>query len=340
MRRLLLPLLSLSLLASLAPVARADHETPRAPVASYVRVPRVIGMTPADAARALDASGLRADLGARPGRPGSGLVVHLQEPAAGLFAPAGASVRLTLAALGDGRTQDVRMRRAPDLAGASAFAARARLEAAGFRVVLREVLAPDADLDVVLAQSPSAGALVGFRREFVLYVAEVARVPDVVGRRVRGAEFVLAGAGFETRLDRLGAGRLGGFGAGRLDAVVAAQSPRAGTLAAKGSEVSLTLRSAGPLRDAVRAPDVVGLDLHAATQALRAAGLEAEVRSGPFHEPWADGRRGGARVVAQDRPAGSLLPVGTVVRLDVALDVDHGPGRGGRGPLTGGTWRG
>lgn len=119
-------------------------------------------------------------------------------------------------------------------------------------------------------------------------------VPDVMGKASATAQSLIELAGLTAAIPSLAAGDIG---------KVTGQSPIAGSQVAKGSTVTVTL-------DAIKmvtVPNVVGLDLAAATSALIAAGLS---ESSP------------AVTVASQSPAagGSVTADGTTIMLTLTVE--------------------
>lgn len=122
---------------------------------------------------------------------------------------------------------------------------------------------------------------------------EQAFTPSVVNLSLQEARIVAAEAGFE--LVAQGAG-----------ATVTAQFPLPGASAYKGGRLIVQTDPPKPGREQARVPNLAGLSLRQAAQALGQRGLLMETA-------------GTGTVVRQDPPAGRLVPVGTPVRVDLAL---------------------
>jgi beta-lactam-binding protein with PASTA domain len=129
-------------------------------------------------------------------------------------------------------------------------------------------------------------------------------VPDVSGMTVAKARMALEEAGFRARVVRRESSRPPGE--------VIRQVPKAGTALATDEVVVLTVaRPAMPAGNAkVEAPDVTGLTVSDATEALREAGLRARFELVPSDRP-------AGIVLSQSPTAGTTVAKGSVVTLDV-----------------------
>lgn len=124
-------------------------------------------------------------------------------------------------------------------------------------------------------------------------------VPDLRGKTATEAEAALVDVGL--RLGRVDSTRVAdGVG------VVDQQDPPAGTRAAPGQAVDVTLAAVAPL---VSVPDVVGLTAREADRVLDAAGLQP---------PPVDAADLDARVTGQSPDAGSAVPAATTVDLSLS----------------------
>lgn len=124
---------------------------------------------------------------------------------------------------------------------------------------------------------------------------------DLVGRREAAALALIRGQGLklEDRKEEEVEGRAG---------LVIAQQPAAGTAVRRGDGISIVVGASGR----VRVPDLIGLKLEEAEQALKKAGLAR----GAVSEVPVTGERGGL-VVAQDPNAGAEVARGDKVALSV-----------------------
>lgn len=130
-------------------------------------------------------------------------------------------------------------------------------------------------------------------------------VPDVSGMTVGEARTALEDAGFRVRIVRRESSRPPGE--------VVRQVPKAGTALATDEVVVVTVARAAPTGETTRlqAPDVVGLTVSDATEALRKAGLRPRIALVPSDDP-------AGTVLSQSPSAGTALADGSVVTLEVA----------------------
>lgn len=152
----------------------------------------------------------------------------------------------------------------------------------------------------VVAQHPSAGADVLRHSVVTLTVstAQSAAVPDVLGQRSAAAVTALRAKGFDVRRTTVTSNQA-------TDTVVA-QSPQAGSQAARGSTVTINVS-----RGLVAVPQTVGQQRDAAVTAVRGAGLVPKAYTVPSSRPK-------GVVVAQRPVAGQRVPGGSAVRLNVS----------------------
>src|SRR5690606_8840729 len=131
---------------------------------------------------------------------------------------------------------------------------------------------------------------------------ETATLPNVVGQPIDAATQAITEAGFEVSTAYESSDQ-------PADQVIR-QDPPAGEEAEVGSTVTLTV-SSGP--EPVAVPDVRGMTVTEASQALSAAGLllgeQVQVESDEVEE---------GRIVEQDPPAGQEVPPGTAVTVQVS----------------------
>jgi serine/threonine-protein kinase len=153
---------------------------------------------------------------------------------------------------------------------------------------------------VVFAQTPGSGTRVARRATVVVDVATRVRVevPNVTGVSSRQAVRRLKARGLGAMVTQVRSLAPAGS--------VVRQRPVAGTRAPKGSRVALAVS-----RGAVSVPSVVGATQSTAQTQLRAAGLVSDSFQVRSAEPK-------GRVTAQRPAAGSRVPKGTRVRLNVS----------------------
>jgi beta-lactam-binding protein with PASTA domain/tRNA A-37 threonylcarbamoyl transferase component Bud32 len=190
----------------------------------------------------------------------------------------------------------------PRLTGRTESAARAAL--ADTRLAIgdvRRVYDDDVPDGEVVSASADAGTRVRRGTEVDLIVSRGPRpipIRSYVGKPGDGARAALSRAGFQVRVTQ-------DFSDTVPNGNVVSQSPSSGT-GTKGSAVRLVV-SKGPRL--VTVPRVVGQQVEAATQALRAAGFQVQVRK------VLGGYFGSVR--AQDPAAGERVPAGSTITLTV-----------------------
>lgn len=232
-----------------------------------------------------------------------------QLPSAGTPVAPGASGALWIA---DG----VRRTDVPDVIGRPVEGARDTLADRGLEGTVVGEVASDEPAGTVLRQFPGAGSRVVVGSGVDLEVSsgppapEAVDVPSVVGFTLGGARGALGAAGFAL-------GAVDSLESRAPAGTVIDQSPPAGALALPGALVRVRL-STGPPPDSpppVEVPDLAELAREDAEAALEGRGLVA-LSEGELD---AD-----ARVVDQFPAAGSVVPVGTSVR--VTLQAASPPG--------------
>ena len=156
----------------------------------------------------------------------------------------------------------------------------------------------------VTAQDPKSGTKVVVGTSVRINVSkgpQPVAVPSVVGDTLDQATATLQGAGFKTTPTFVNATQPAN--------TVTDQSPGAGSSAAKGSTVSLTV-SKGPKTTQV--PDVTNLDTATATNNIQAANLRVRIVNVPVTDPSQDG------IVQSQNPSGnSQAPVNSTVTINV-----------------------
>jgi beta-lactam-binding protein with PASTA domain len=265
-------------------------------VSPRVTVPDVVGSVAAVANEIIVSAGLAVGLpvletppAGEPVAPGT---VLAQAPVAGTSVDVGSAVQFTIAA------------GVPGVVGLTVDDARRELEAAGLAMTVTE-RPSEATPGVIVAQDPPAGsaAPAGATVIVVVTVAARVRVPDLTDldagrarRELSDAGLVLAGLTSEE--------------SDRPEGRVISQEPAAGTTAARGSGVIVVLAAARAATADV--PDVVGRRVDEARDRLVADGFALGKISREPHRADPD------TVIAQDPPAGTAVPVGSVVHLTVS----------------------
>jgi beta-lactam-binding protein with PASTA domain len=277
--------------------------------APQVRVPNLVGMTVAAARQQVAQAGLRTQRidAAASTEPRDTVVA--QAPAAGTFVRRGDAVTL--------RSSDGSLTVVPDLTGKSATEADGLLRARGLRIAGATEQQSTTAAGRIIRQSPSPGVRVP-RGSGVSVVVAVAppvvpptddrvQVPDLSGQDVSAVRQALG----ELRL-RLGNTSSRVSATGRPGTVIA-QDPAPRTLVARGSEVNVWIAEAGtdPPKSAEQlvVPNVIGLTIQAAEQALSQRGLRlGDVSTAPSTEPQ-------GRVLAQTPQAGARIRAGDSVAV-------------------------
>lgn len=209
---------------------------------SQVEIPDVVGLATPVALRRLQSAGLRARAQAVQSRRPKGIVLR-QVPPAGTEVPRGSAAVVVVSA--GPQFADV-----PDVVGLDTDAATAQLTRAGFRTQVQRVAASEPE-GTVIAQSPGGGARAQRGRVVRINVSRGqgqttttvvttttparATVPNVIGQDEATASSTLEGAGLVPRV----VNRTTSDPA--QDGIVLQQSPAAGSNAAPGSTVTITV---------------------------------------------------------------------------------------------------
>jgi beta-lactam-binding protein with PASTA domain len=274
-----------------------------------VRVPNLIGSTVAAARQLVMQAGLRTQRIDTAASTEPRDTVIAQTPAAGTFVRRGDAVTL--------RSSDGSLTVVPDLTGRSRADADVLLRARGLRSSGATEQQSTTAVGRIIRQSPDPEARVQ-RGSGVSVVVAVAppvvpptddrvQVPDLAGQDVAAARQALS----ELRL-RLGNTASRASSTGRPGTVIA-QDPAPRTLVARGSAVNVWIAEAGtgPPKPAEQlvVPNVVGLTIQAAEQALSQGGLRlGNVSTEPSTEPQ-------GRVLAQTPRAGARSRAGDPVAV-------------------------
>ncbi|HZQ29327.1 MAG TPA: Stk1 family PASTA domain-containing Ser/Thr kinase [Acidimicrobiales bacterium] len=193
----------------------------------------------------------------------------------------------------------------PNEIGKTADAAQAELEGQGFKVE-RKLENNQADANTVFDQDPKGGVKADKGSVVTLHVSQgeaQVRVPNVVGQTEQEATDALTGAGFNVPApiqqpsDTVPQGR------------VMAQDPKAGTPAAKGSNVVLTVSSGKPQ---VAIPNEAGKDATDAAAELGGLGFQVKTTK------QASASVPEGKVIGTDPPGGSQAAKGSTVNLIVS----------------------
>ncbi len=297
----LLALLFLALLAGAAYAIFAPSSPPPSP--TLVTVPPVLGLDETAARNQLEAAGFTMQVaGTEPSTQYAAGQVTKQQPDAGTQLAEGETVTVTLAAAQE--QVDV-----PSVVGKTQQEAGTALGLAGF-TVKPQTEQSDKPKGEVVRQDPAAGQQAPRGSEVIIYVSTgpaqptTVPVPDVVGVQRDKAKATLEAAGFVVSIQSVSSDQPAGE--------VVEQSPSAGTLRAPNSTVLLSV-SSGPQTVAV--PNVIGMKVNQARNALRQAGLLADEVEQP------DAGAPAGTVLDQDPPPDTPVKPGSTVKLLVAAPV-------------------
>ena len=267
-----------------------------------VDVPNVVGLPVTDAFERVQAARLRARSVEAFARRPRGRVFR-QRPAAGEEARPGSTVVLTV-------SRGPRLVAVPAVIGQTESQAGASLRRVGLRANVVRVPAAE-PRGTVVDQNPAAGSRAPRGSSVRLNVSSgstqtgpgtaQATVPNVVGMRDSDALARLQQAGFRVSTTSITSTRPSG--------TVLTQSPSAGTVAARGSNVSITVSGGPRVR---RVPNVVDETEAAARRILRDAGFTVRAVDRAVTDPARDGI-----VVDQVPAAGSRVQGTTEVRIFV-----------------------
>ncbi|HEV8687043.1 MAG TPA: PASTA domain-containing protein [Gaiellaceae bacterium] len=277
-------------------------------------MPRVVGLTEAQARAKLADAELKADVDRRPSNRRAGIVIA-QTPGAGKQLDEGERVEITVSS----RLNKVAV---PNVRGLKEGEAKAKLASAGLKSKVERVFA-GAPKGEVVDSVPPGGEQVARGTTVTLKVSKgrnLAKVPDVVGKSESDAASILRARGFTPRIFDVPAQEPKG--------TVVSQSPPPGAQAPPDSRVRINVSSGEPSGQTtertvttptqttpsvtrVSVPNVVGLAQTPALRQLRAAGLKGVVAYATSNEP-----RG--RVIAQRPTAATQSPRGTQVTITVS----------------------
>jgi serine/threonine-protein kinase len=267
---------------------------------SDVAVPDVIGQDVEAATQSLENQGLEVKIEAVPSAAPRNQVVE-QDPIptsrGGGKAEEGSTVTLSV-------SSGPAIVAVPPVAGLTAAEATKRLERAGFKVTTREEFSKTVPRGQVIGTEPAAGTQISTTQVITVLVSRGtnrAEVPDVVGLDDQAALAALQDAGL--------AGVLVQRDSTEREGQVLSQSPGAGKLVARGSQVTI-FASTG----AITVPDVVGEMRKTAVTALKKAGFTVAVTEEATDDPSQVGR-----VISEFPPGGSRGRRGDTVTISVGI---------------------
>ncbi len=267
---------------------------------SHVSVPDVIGQDVDAATQILDSKGFDVAIKAVPSAAARNQVVE-QDPIptdrGGGKAEEGSTITLSV-------SSGPAIVAVPDVAGLSVSDATNRLEKAGFKVTTRDQFSNSVAKGSTIGTEPAAGTQLSTSQVITLLVSRGSNqveVPNVVGMDDQAALAALQDAGLS--------GVLVQRDSTEPEGKVVNQSPGAGKLVARGSQVTV-FASTG----AITVPDVVGQDRKTAVNALKKAGFTAAVTEQPTTDPAELNR-----VISEFPPGGSRGRRGDTVTISVGV---------------------
>jgi serine/threonine-protein kinase len=265
-------------------------------VPHYVTVPRVEGLTSAQAQARLERAGLDVE---------TADAVFSSEVEAGLIVrtipPSGTRIRTTgtVVLVPSKGPQLVAI---PSVIGLSQQAARERLRRAGFKVDVRRVFDDEVEEGKVIDQSPAADIELEKGQTVTITVSrgpELVPIPAVAGQEAETATATLQNLGFEVITSEE-------FSTEVPEGDVIRTEPPAGQSLPKGSEVTLVV-SKGP--ETFPLPNVIGMAAGAARDRLEGLGLRVREVQVPGSI--------GNEVVGQEPDAGTTVEQGEQVTIFV-----------------------
>ncbi|MFZ4515344.1 MAG: Stk1 family PASTA domain-containing Ser/Thr kinase [Acidimicrobiia bacterium] len=193
----------------------------------------------------------------------------------------------------------------PNVVGQTFDAAAANLTVVGLKAVRDDVTNDTAPIGQVVGQKPDGGSSLKKGSSVTLSVSAGpgdATIPNVVGQSVESASAQMTSAGLKVSTAQQSSDQV-------PINIVLSTNPIAGTKAARGSTVTLTV-SSGAQKIAV--PNVVGLDQASAANQLGQAGFSVKT-STEASESVANGK-----IIKTDPAAGTELTKGAVVTMTIS----------------------
>jgi eukaryotic-like serine/threonine-protein kinase len=260
-----------------------------------VGVPLVEGLREQQAIQRIEEAGLEAEVEEQPSTEFDRGIVMEQSPREGTQVSKGSTVTITV-------STGPRQVEVPSLVGGTYEEAVDALTELGLEPLRVEVFSQK-PVGQVTGQDPEAGQIVDEGSQVEVRVSKGVRqiaVPDVLGQSESSATGELQAAGFEVSVTEAPSDTVS-------EGLVSAQSPSAGTEAAKGSTVTITI-STGP--ELTTTPDVIGEEVATARAMIRDAGLRPSTVFQDVDDPAQDGI-----VLDQDPPGGTELEPGSTVTI-------------------------
>jgi beta-lactam-binding protein with PASTA domain len=235
-----------------------------------VKVPNLSGMQEAQAGAELQKVGLVVGTVTRNANdtiPAG--QVAAQAPAAGADAAKGSTVGITVST---GKTNVV----VPDLSGRTKEQATRSLETAKLTGEFIESFSSTVPADQVIGQAPPAGSQMPAGSVVTVSISKgktpppaATKVPDAVGKTEADGTALITGAGLKAQTTT-------GYSDTVAKGTIVSQNPTAGTIAAPGSTVTVTVSQGAAPPTAVKIPDVAGMNQADAQAALEKAGFKAQ----------------------------------------------------------------
>jgi len=270
--------------------------------AADIEVPATIGLTRAEAERALTADGFEVKVTEQANPSIEAGRVISQDPAPKTKAPEGSTVQLVVS-LGPEQVQ------IPDVAGRTELEAQFILGAAGLRSRVISIEDPSVEPGKAISTNPAAGIPVARNTEVELRVSKGAGeelVPNVAGKTLASAQAELQALGF----------KIGGPDQQASDSVPAGKvistDPEAGSSVKKNSTVKIIVSSGV---EQVTVPGVVGRSQADATSSLEAKGFKVQVTTTTL----SPGDSNVGKVMSQAPESGETASKGSTVGITVGV---------------------
>ncbi len=265
-----------------------------------VQVPNVTGMTVDQARQTLAAEGLQLKVAKEvidPANP-KGAIIS-QEPGPGTKIDKGGTVEVVV-------SKGAEVVSVPNVVGMTRADAEAALTAAGFKVDgVTEAYSSQIGKGKVASQNPEAGSQASKGSTVSLVISkgpEMVSVPNVIGLSQQVATSRLSDAGLEAQVQTE-------VTSASPDGTVLNQNPSGGTMAPKGSRVTITVA-----KSPASVPGVVGMTSAQAENTLTSAGFTVTVINQVTPDPSKVGK-----VISQDPAAGSVAPANNTVKIYVGV---------------------
>jgi serine/threonine-protein kinase len=267
--------------------------------AADVTVPKVVGLTQADATKQLEDAGLKlGDIKQESSETVEAGKIISQDPAAATKVADGSKVNIVVSK-GTGKVA------VPDLRNMAPADAEKALDALGLKYGVG-TSRPDGDIEAgkICGQDPASGTQVAEGSKITYDIStgpDTAGVPNVIGMSKANAEAALAASGFRVSYNE------DVFSSAAAGSVV--DQSKTGQ-ATKGDTITLTL-SKGPEptpTPTVAVPNIIGMDVNAASNALNNVGLTLNYTGD-----------GSGKVSTQNPAAGKTVDKGSSVKAEFVV---------------------